>query len=233
MAQMRVFVYGGKGALGSTVVNLLKSKNYWVGSIDLSVNEQADANVIVKPELTMPEQESEVSSKVGDLLGDNKLDGILCVAGGWAGGNAKKIVEAADSMWKQSVFPSVITASLASKYLKEGGLITMPGAHPALEATPGMMGYGLAKAAVHHLTKSLAAEKSGLPSNTTVVATLPVTLDTPMNRKFMSSADFTTWTPLDFVAELFDKWLQGDERPKTGSLVQFITKESKTELVIA
>ncbi|KAK3776105.1 hypothetical protein RRG08_046772 [Elysia crispata] len=232
MAQ-RVIVYGGKGALGSTVVNLLKSKNYWVGSIDLAVNEQADANVIVRPELSMPEQESEVSSKVGDLLGDNKLDGILCVAGGWAGGNAKKIVEAADSMWKQSVFPSVITASLASKYLKEGGLITMPGAHPALEATPGMMGYGLAKAAVHHLTKSLAADKSGLPSNTTVVATLPVTLDTPMNRKFMSSADFTTWTPLNFVAELFDKWLQGVERPGNGSLVQFVTKDSKTEIVIA
>lgn len=233
MAQKRVFVYGGKGALGSTVVNLLKSKNYWVGSIDLSLNEQADANIIVKPELSMPEQESEVSTKVGDLLGENKLDGILCVAGGWAGGNAKKIVEAADSMWKQSVFPSVITASLASKYLKEGGLITMPGAHPALDATPGMMGYGLAKAAVHHLTKSLAAEKSGLPSNTTVVATLPVTLDTPMNRKFMSSADFTTWTPLEFVAQLFDKWLQGNERPGSGSLVQFITKDGKTELVIA
>ena len=61
----------------------------WVGSIDLGVNELADANVIVKPELSMPEQESEVSAKVGDLLGDNKLDGILCVAGGWAGGNAK------------------------------------------------------------------------------------------------------------------------------------------------
>ncbi|GFO36533.1 dihydropteridine reductase [Plakobranchus ocellatus] len=233
MAQTRVIVYGGKGALGSAVVNLLKSKNYWVGSIDLAVNESADANVIVKPELSMPEQESEVSSKVGDLLGENKLDGILCVAGGWAGGNAKKIVEAADSMWKQSVFPSVITASLASKFLKEGGLVTMPGAQPALDATPGMMGYGLAKAAVHHLTKSLAAKNSGLPANTTVVATLPVTLDTPMNRKFMSSADFTTWTSLDYVAELFEQWLQGAERPVSGSLVQFITKDNKTELVIA
>ena len=68
---------------------MMSLKFQWVGSIDLAVNEQADANVIVRPELSMPEQESEVSSKVGDLLGDNKLDGILCVAGGWAGGNAK------------------------------------------------------------------------------------------------------------------------------------------------
>ena len=40
-------------------------------------------------------------------------------------------------MWKQSVFPSVVTASLGAKYLKEGGFISLPGAHPALEGTPG------------------------------------------------------------------------------------------------
>ena len=28
-----------------------------------------------------------------------------------------------------------------------------------------------------------------------------VTLDTPMNRKWMAQGDFSAWTPLDFVAE--------------------------------
>lgn len=64
-----------------------------------------------------------------------------------------------------------------------------------------MIGYGLAKAAVHHLTKSLAEEKSGLPKDSLVVSILPITLDTPMNRKWMPQADHSTWTPLDFVAE--------------------------------
>jgi len=233
MSQSRVLVYGGKGALGSVVVNFLKSKNVWVGSIDLHVNEQADGNVIVKADLGLPEQEADVNSKVGDLLGENKLDAILCVAGGWAGGNAQKIVEAANSMWKQSVFPSVISASLGAKYLKEGGLISLPGAQPALEGTPGMMGYGMSKAAVHQLVKSLSGKNSGLPENSCVVATLPITLDTPMNRKWMSSADFSTWTTLEFVAELFYKWMQGTDRPASGSLVQFVTKDNKTELVIA
>lgn len=59
----------------------------------------------------------------------------------------------------------------------------------------------MAKAAVHQLTKSLAAESSGLPPNSLAVAILPVTLDTPMNRKWMPNADFSTWTPLEFVAE--------------------------------
>lgn len=64
-----------------------------------------------------------------------------------------------------------------------------------------MIGYGMAKAAVHQLTKSLGQDNSGLPKNSTTVAILPVTLDTPMNRKWMSGADFSTWTSLEFVAE--------------------------------
>ncbi|XP_059146591.1 dihydropteridine reductase-like [Physella acuta] len=233
MAQGRILVYGGKGALGNAVVSFFKAKSYWVGSIDLAVNEQADANVLVKPDSTLPDQEAEVTTRVSELLGANKLDAIFCVAGGWAGGNAKKIVEPADAMWKQSVWPSIITASLGSKYLKDGGLITLPGAQPAINGTPGMIGYGLAKAAVHQLTKSLAGENSGLPSSATVLATLPITLDTPMNRKWMSSADFSTWTSLDFVSELFYKWLNKEELPPSGSLVQLITKDNKTELVLA
>lgn len=54
-----------------------------------------------------------------------------------------------------------------------------------------MIGYGLAKSAVHHLVKSLADKSSGLPDNSTVLAILPITLDTPMNRKWMPNADFS------------------------------------------
>lgn len=64
-----------------------------------------------------------------------------------------------------------------------------------------MIGYGMAKAAVHQLTKSLASEGSGLPSGSLVTSILPVTLDTPMNRKWMPKADTTTWTNLEFISE--------------------------------
>ena len=65
----------------------------------------------------------------------------------------------------------------------------------------GMIGYGMAKAAIHQLTKSLGGDKSGLPANSAAVTLLPITLDTPMNRKWMSKADFSTWTPLEFIAQ--------------------------------
>lgn len=83
-------------------------------------------------------------------------------------------------MWKQSVWSSTISATISSHFLKPGGVLTLTGADAALKGTPGMIGYGLAKGAVHQLTKSLAEEKSGLPDNSLVVSILPITLDTPM-----------------------------------------------------
>lgn len=51
----------------------------------------------------------------------------------------------------------------------------------------------MAKAAVHQLVKSLSCPKSGLPEGALCAALLPVTLDTPMNRKFMPDGDTSTW----------------------------------------
>ncbi|KAK6177940.1 hypothetical protein SNE40_012801 [Patella caerulea] len=231
----RVLVYGGKGALGSAIVRFFKSKQFWVGSIDLHPNEEADANVVVKSAESWVEQEDLVVKAVETVVGDGKLDAILCVAGGWAGGNAasKDLVKNADMMWKQSVWTSTIASSLAAKYLKDGGVLTLPGAQPALNGTGGMIGYGMAKAAIHQLVKSLATDSSGMPPDTFSAAILPVTLDTPMNRKWMANADFSTWTSLDFVAELFYQWTNGENRPANGSLVQLLTKEGKTSLVVS
>ena len=65
----------------------------------------------------------------------------------------------------------------------------LPYAQMGMMAPYGMMGYGMAKAAVHQLVKSLATSGSGLPDTCCVAGILPVTLDTPMNRKFMPGAD--------------------------------------------
>lgn len=201
----------------------------------MTENEAADANILVNRDSDFVAQETEVLAQVKEALNDNKLDAVICVAGGWAGGNASKdLAKNTDLMIKQSVWSSTISASVASQFLKDGGVLTLTGAKPALSSTPGMIGYGLAKAAVHQLTKSLAETGSGMPDNSLVVSILPITLDTPMNRKWMPNADFSTWTPLEFVADLFHTWLQNpSKRPASGSLIQLVTKESKTELVTA
>uniref|UniRef100_A0A2I2Y1R6 Dihydropteridine reductase n=1 Tax=Gorilla gorilla gorilla TaxID=9595 RepID=A0A2I2Y1R6_GORGO len=200
----RVLVYGGRGALGSRCVQAFRARNW-------------------------------VTAEVGKLLGEEKVDAILCVAGGWAGGNAKSksFFKNCDLMWKQSIWTSTISSHLATKHLKEGGLLTLAGAKAALDGTPGMIGYGMAKGAVHQLCQSLAGKNSGMPPGAAAIAVLPVTLDTPMNRKSMPEADFSSWTPLEFLVETFHDWITGKNRPSSGSLIQVVTTEGRTELTPA
>ena len=171
--------------------------------VDMKPSDLADHSIIVEGD-TWGEQEQHVYKAVAEAVQADTLDAIVCMAGGWAGGSpaSKDFVKNADAMWRQSVWPAAISAGLATKHLREGGICVLPGAAPAVGGTPGMAGYGMAKvrrdfhhflfdkppfqAAVHQLTKSLASDGSGLPKDCLSVALLPVTLDTPMNRSIFT-----------------------------------------------
>lgn len=56
----------------------------------MSENDQADVSIVASRDVSWPEQEQDVLTKVADALKGDKLDAVICVAGGWAGGNAKK-----------------------------------------------------------------------------------------------------------------------------------------------
>ncbi len=51
-------------------------------------NEEAHANILVELSESWTAQEDQVSRTVEEALGGEKVDAVLCVAGGWAGGNA-------------------------------------------------------------------------------------------------------------------------------------------------
>ncbi len=57
--------------------------------MDLVPNEDADANIIVTELSDWVKQSEQVQLRVDEVMAGNKLDAVLCVAGGWAGGNAK------------------------------------------------------------------------------------------------------------------------------------------------
>ena len=110
-------VYGGCGALGKTFITKLKSENYYVISVDLLPNPEANFNVKVTELTDWSKQSIEVISQLerSQLANkDERLDLITCVAGGWAGGNAadQNLVKSCDSMWKQSVWSSLICAQI-------------------------------------------------------------------------------------------------------------------------
>ncbi|KAJ2013133.1 hypothetical protein GGI06_003916, partial [Coemansia sp. S85] len=128
MSSPFVIIYGGSGALGSVAVRLFKQRMYQVINIDLSSNASADHSIAVPSNFeTLSEQSTYISDKVSGILNNNKVDAIVCVAGGWQGGNAasKGFIGSADKSIKQSVNTSLIAASLAARYLSPTGLLVL------------------------------------------------------------------------------------------------------------
>lgn len=202
-------------------------------NIDLCANDEADGNIIVDGSKNWLEQEQSILEQAASSLQGAQVDGVFCVAGGWAGGSAsaKDFIKNCDMMIKQSVWSSAIAAKLAATHLKPGGLLQLTGAAAAVGPTPSMIGYGMAKAAVHHLTTSLAQNDSGLPENSSVLTILPVTLDTEMNRKWMPKADFSSWTPLSFISETLLTWTkESSSRPSSGSLLKITTANGESTI---
>ncbi|KAJ3057301.1 hypothetical protein HK097_009254 [Rhizophlyctis rosea] len=135
-----VLVYGGSGALGRAIVSHFRQAKWTVTSVDFRANEEASNNIVLIPNQPLEKAGSDLLGSVASLLSGVKLDAVLNVAGGWAGGNLQdaELFKVVSLMQAQSVDTSVIAARLAALHLKEGGLLTLVGANAALGPTSGM-----------------------------------------------------------------------------------------------
>ncbi len=164
------------------------------------------------------------------------LGAVVCAAGGWAGGGAADpaLPAAVAAMHAACVEPAFASAHAAASHLAEGGTVILTGSAAALGPSPGMLAYGAAKAATHHLARSLAAPGSGLPAGARVYALLPRVIDTPNNRKWMGGGDTSSWTPPGEIARAYVAWAEGKGKgegegcPPTGSLVLADTVAGET-----
>lgn len=225
-------VVGGSGALGKTLVDKLKETGCRVSSLDLCPNDAAHQNILLRGPV---HDVANLEAALEEARQHGPFDAVLCAAGGWEGGNASapSFLSSMIVMWEKNVVGASLAARLLALAGKEGALLVFTGAHAALAPTSGMLGYGMAKAAIHHLVASLSKTKAaGLPAQSTVLAILPTTLDTPANRAVMPGADHSTWTPLEVVADKIVQWLiLPESKPRNGSLISVITKEYQTSFV--
>ncbi|KAJ3111277.1 hypothetical protein HK100_002743 [Physocladia obscura] len=214
------------------IVAAFQEAGWQITSVDFRVNPSADNSIALLPDLSFEATAVHVAAELDRISNGAKVDVIVNVAGGWAGGNLldDDLLKNVSLMISQSVNSSVITAKLSATHLKDDGLLLLVGADAAKEGTPSMIAYGIAKAGVHQLVKSIAASGSGFPVAATVVAILPVTLDTPLNRKFMPDADTSAWTPLQHLAEKILRWADKTETVVSGSLLRVLTKDGSTDV---
>jgi dihydropteridine reductase len=62
-------------------VTHFKSKGWWVCSVDINANDEADSNVLVNPDDTWTAQEAFVCKNVAEKLSDAKVEAIINMAG--------------------------------------------------------------------------------------------------------------------------------------------------------
>jgi len=224
-----VLLWGGAGQLGSAIVNAFKTHGWTTWSVDF-VKSSIAAHTI---DLSATESVKNNVIHVLEKLVSEKaeFDAVVCIAGGWVGGSISHldIFDGYNKMDSMNIQSAIATGHVASKTLKEGGTLVLTGAAAALTPTPGMLAYGISKAATPHIIKSLAQADSGLPKGSTVIGILPVILDTQTNRRDMPTANFNNWTPLETVAGKIISWAEGKDRPENGALVKIVTKDGHTE----
>eukprot|EP01121_Diplochlamys_sp_Union-15-3_P003604 TRINITY_DN13547_c0_g1_i1.p1 TRINITY_DN13547_c0_g1~~TRINITY_DN13547_c0_g1_i1.p1 ORF type:complete len:229 (+),score=41.77 TRINITY_DN13547_c0_g1_i1:108-794(+) len=218
-----VVLYGGAGQLGSIILSEFKKANWKTISVDFRPNPDADQNIQLKG-ASVEEDTKHVKSQIS-----GKIDALISAAGGWEGGSIDNdnIFSQVDKMWKFNVQSALAASHVAAHFLKENGLLVLTGGTAAYEPTPGYVGYGMSKAATHHLITSLAHPDSKLPKGSVVVGLVPIILDTAMNRSSMPNADFSTWTPLSEVAKKLLEWSQ--KHPGNGECYSPKTSAGKTE----
>ncbi|CAD7945892.1 unnamed protein product [Amoebophrya sp. A120] len=163
-----------------------------------------------------------------------QLSAVLCLAGGWAGGNAasEDLLPNAEAMIASSLYASLISVSVAARF--NTPLVVLPGAAPVLGAQacpPFMLPYAVAKAGVHQLLASASSDlaTAGLPVETKLMGIAPRTLDTTVNRQNMPDADFSCWTPLPELARQLANWVEEPSKVVAGKMYEVVTESGKTE----
>lgn len=219
---MNVVVSGGTGGLGASVVEafLALGAEVYLPVIEPELPAhlawRADKRVHVE-QLSL-DDEGEVSKFYGALP---SLWASIHLVGGFT---MAPIVETSlaefEKQWRINTVTAFLGCREAVKVIRKsgvGGRIVNVAARPAVQPVAGMIAYAASKAAVASLTQSLAAEV--LADKILVNAVLPSTIDTPMNRKSMPNADFSTWPTPAQIAETIAFLATERNALTTGTLV--------------
>lgn len=202
-----IFISGASGALGSAVTEVFLARGATVVGVaphwhPERAAAQGERFFTIDADLeTTAGAESAVRAT---LARAHRIDAVVHVTGGYTGG--KTIAETDDATWDHmlnlnlrtafNVFRAVLPHLLAQK----SGRLVAIGSRAAEQPAATLGAYGVSKAALSMLVRTIAAEvvNTGVTAN----IVLPSVIDTAANRVAMPKADFSRWVQPRAIAEL-------------------------------
>ena len=170
----------------------------------------ADARFLpLAADIATPDGASQASRGALDLAG--RVDALIHLVGGFAGG--KHVSETTDETWLKMLSLNLNTAFYMSRAIlphmlaARRGRIVAVGSRTGVEPAAGLSAYGVSKAALIALVRTIAAEvrDAGITAN----VILPSVIDTPANRAASPGADTSKWVQPESIASLL-VWLASD-----------------------
>jgi NAD(P)-dependent dehydrogenase (short-subunit alcohol dehydrogenase family) len=209
----KLLIFGSTGALGKGVTEVFLKKNYdEIYLFDFKHKEISHDNVfrIIVKDLSEENNVQEAISQVSHSK--DSVYYLFSTVGGFTGG--KNIWETEIGYFDRMINMNLKTNFLIAKHFSllvrnsHSGTICLTAAYTGLVEEPGKAVYGISKAALIHLIKTLAEEgkEIGLTAN----AIAPFIIDTPANREWMTDADFDKWIKPyeigEFVESIFENY---------------------------
>ncbi len=212
-----LLIFGANGALGGGVTDTLLKKDYdEIFLFDFNFNNvtTSDKNVkqVIVKDLSKEENVLEVFGTISP--GKDKIFFLYSTIGGFLGGKTvwETSAEDIDKMINMNFKTSFFIARQFSKIVAQSssGSICFTAAFTGLNPEAKKAAYGISKASVIHLVKTLALE--GREINLSANAIAPYIIDTPANREWMparrsdnaggNDADYNSWMKPNEIGEL-------------------------------
>ncbi|GBD87867.1 3-oxoacyl-[acyl-carrier-protein] reductase FabG [bacterium BMS3Abin03] len=201
-----LLIFGANGALGRGVTKSLISKDY--DKIYLFASKFDSESAIPTIEQIKVHDlsvEENVSTALGKIEpAKDKVLYLFSTVGGFSGG--KNIWETDSSDWDKMMDKNLKSGFFIAKYFSllvsnsHSGSICFTSAFTGLNPEAGKGAYGVSKAALIHLIKTLSEEGKEIHLSANAIA--PFIIDTLANREWMKDADYDSWMKPEEIGEL-------------------------------
>ncbi len=207
-----VLITGASGGLGHATAPVFAHAGYRVAltgrntealeELAATLEGESDRTLVHAADLLDREQTGALVQSVIDAWG--RIDGLLNLAGGWAGGVG--LADVTQAQWDEMLHMNLITAihitqAVLPQMLAAGdGRIVHIASMAVEDFRARQVAYNVSKSGLVALARSTAVEygAQGIRSN----VLLPGTIDTPRNRRTRPSQDRSNWVSPEALAEI-------------------------------